>query len=75
MGELASEHPGRAVAARCYGAKGLRNAPAEARRRRTRFEQIRNLVERGMSREQVAEPIGASGKQKRMWNSCRPQPW
>jgi hypothetical protein len=43
MGELASAHPGRAVAAGCYGAKGLRNAPAEARRRRTeRFEQIRN---------------------------------
>jgi hypothetical protein len=66
IGELASAHPGRAVVAGCYGAKGLRNAPAEARRRRTeRFEQIRNLVERGMSREQVAEPIGTSGKQKK----------
>jgi hypothetical protein len=33
-------------------------APAEAHRRRTeRFEQIKNLVERGMSRAQVAEPI------------------
>ena len=39
----------------------LRNAPVGARRRRTeRFEQITNLVERGMSLEQVN---GASGKQ------------
>src|SRR5262245_42424785 len=76
IGELASAHPVRAVAASCYGAKKLRNAPAEARRRRTeRFEQTRSLGERGMSCEHVPEPVGASGKQKRMWNSCRPQPW
>jgi hypothetical protein len=31
----------RAVAAGCYGARKLRNAPAEARARK-RFEQIRN---------------------------------
>jgi hypothetical protein len=72
MGELAIAHPGWTVAADCYGAKGTaecthRGAPPS----RGTLEQIRNLVERRMSRE----PVGASGKQKRMWNSCRPQPW